>query len=50
MTLPCIPHLVPRFLHLAPKEKPTFVFDGRNLLDFEALRVIGFEVSSIGKS
>jgi UDPglucose 6-dehydrogenase len=29
--------------------KPAFVFDGRNILDADALRKIGFEVSSIGK-
>ena len=29
--------------------KPAFVFDGRNILDPEALRKIGFEVHSIGK-
>lgn len=29
--------------------KPAFVFDGRNLLDHEALRKIGFEVHSVGK-
>ena len=28
--------------------KPAFVFDGRNILDHEALRGIGFEVYSIG--
>lgn len=30
-------------------EKPAFIFDGRNLLDHEALRKIGFEVYAIGK-
>jgi UDPglucose 6-dehydrogenase len=30
-------------------EKPAFVFDGRNLLDHEALRSLGFQVYSIGK-
>lgn len=30
-------------------EKPAFVFDGRNLLDADALRQIGFEVISVGK-
>lgn len=30
-------------------EKPAFVFDGRNILDAEALRQIGFEVVSVGK-
>lgn len=30
-------------------EKPAFVFDGRNLLDHEALFEIGFNVFSIGK-
>lgn len=29
--------------------KPAFVFDGRNILDHEALRAIGFQVYSIGK-
>lgn len=29
--------------------KPAFVFDGRNLLDHDALREIGFEVHAIGK-
>ena len=29
--------------------KPAFVFDGRNILDHEALRKIGFEVHAIGK-
>jgi UDPglucose 6-dehydrogenase len=29
--------------------KPAFVFDGRNLLDADKLRQIGFEVHSIGK-
>jgi UDPglucose 6-dehydrogenase len=29
--------------------KPAFVFDGRNILDADALRKIGFEVTSIGK-
>ncbi|MGZ0655193.1 UDP-glucose 6-dehydrogenase [Coraliomargarita sp. W4R53] len=28
---------------------PAFLFDGRNLLDLEALRAIGFEASGIGK-
>lgn len=30
--------------------KPAFLFDGRNLLDAEKLRQIGFELHSIGKS
>ena len=30
-------------------EKPAFIFDGRNLLDHEALRAIGFIVHGIGK-
>lgn len=30
-------------------KKPAFIFDGRNILDSEALREIGFEVHSIGK-
>ncbi|KAL3791054.1 hypothetical protein ACHAW5_002831 [Stephanodiscus triporus] len=29
--------------------KPAFVFDGRNILDHDALRKIGFEVHAIGK-
>lgn len=29
--------------------KPAFVFDGRNILDHEALRAIGFRVYAIGK-
>lgn len=29
--------------------KPSFVFDGRNILDHDALRKIGFEVCAIGK-
>ena len=29
--------------------KPAFLFDGRNLLDHNALRKIGFEVHAIGK-
>ncbi len=28
---------------------PAFLFDGRNILDLEALREIGFEASGIGK-
>merc|ERR1712098_985783 len=30
--------------------KPAFIFDGRNLLNHEELREIGFEVYGIGKS
>jgi UDPglucose 6-dehydrogenase len=30
-------------------EKPAFIFDGRNILDADALRQIGFEVISVGK-
>ena len=30
-------------------EKPAFVFDGRNILDHEALHAIGFNVFPIGK-
>lgn len=30
--------------------KPCFVFDGRNILDHEALRDIGFNVFAIGKN
>jgi UDPglucose 6-dehydrogenase len=30
-------------------EKPAFIFDGRNLLDHEALRALGFIVHGIGK-
>ena len=29
--------------------QPAFLFDGRNLLDLEALREIGFEASGVGK-
>jgi len=29
--------------------KPAFIFDGRNILDHEKLRKIGFEVHAIGK-
>lgn len=29
--------------------KPAFVFDGRNILDHDALRAVGFEVYAIGK-
>jgi UDPglucose 6-dehydrogenase len=29
--------------------KPAFIFDGRNILDHEALQKIGFDVSAIGK-
>ena len=30
-------------------QQPAFLFDGRNLLDLQALRAIGFEASGIGK-
>ena len=30
--------------------KPAFVFDGRNILNHEALRKIGFQVFAIGKN
>lgn len=30
--------------------KPAFVFDGRGVVDIDALRTIGFEVYCIGKS
>lgn len=30
--------------------KPAFVFDGRSVVDIDALRAIGFEVYCIGKS
>lgn len=30
-------------------QKPAFVFDGRNLLDHDRLREIGFQVYAIGK-
>ena len=33
----------------AEMEKPAFIFDGRNLLDLEHLRKIGFEAHGIGK-
>jgi len=29
--------------------KPAFIFDGRNILDYDALRKIGFEVHAVGK-
>ena len=29
--------------------KPAFIFDGRNILDHQALHAIGFNVYSIGK-
>ncbi|CAD7948022.1 unnamed protein product [Amoebophrya sp. A25] len=31
-------------------KKPAFIFDGRNLLDHQALSAIGFEVHAIGKA
>ena len=31
-------------------QRPAFVFDGRNLLDHDALRKIGFQVFGIGKA
>lgn len=31
-------------------EKPSYIFDGRNLLDHQALREIGFQVYAIGKT
>ena len=34
----------------ASMQKPAFVFDGRNILDHEKLRKIGFEVHAIGKN
>ena len=30
--------------------KPAFIYDGRNILDIEALRMIGFDAQSIGRS
>jgi UDPglucose 6-dehydrogenase len=33
----------------ASMKKPAFVFDGRNILDLEALRKIGFTASGIGR-
>jgi UDPglucose 6-dehydrogenase len=30
-------------------QKPAFLFDGRNMLDHQALFDLGFEVYSIGK-
>ena len=30
-------------------QKPAFLFDGRNMLDHDALHALGFEVYSIGK-
>jgi len=35
---------------LASMEKPAYVFDGRNILDHEALHAIGFNVVPIGKA
>jgi UDPglucose 6-dehydrogenase len=29
--------------------KPAFIFDGRNILDLQRLKDIGFRVSGIGK-
>ena len=29
--------------------KPAFIFDGRNILDLDALREIGFQAEGIGK-
>jgi UDPglucose 6-dehydrogenase len=29
--------------------KPAFIFDGRNILDLEKLRELGFRVHGIGK-
>ena len=31
-------------------QKPAFVFDGRNIVDTEALKKIGFQVWAVGKS
>jgi len=33
----------------ASMRKPAFAFDGRNILDHEAMRAIGFDVYAIGK-
>ena len=33
----------------ATMQKPSFVFDGRNIVDHDALREIGFHVYAIGK-
>lgn len=33
----------------AGMQKPTFVFDGRNIVDLETLRAIGFEVYGVGR-
>ena len=30
--------------------KPAWIFDGRNILDHQELKTIGFEVKAIGKS
>ncbi len=35
---------------LASMPKPAFLFDGRNLLDLEALRALGFTAFGVGKS
>lgn len=34
----------------ASMSRPAFIFDGRNILDHEALRKIGFEVFALGKN
>ena len=34
---------------LAGMQQPAFIFDGRNILDLEKLRAIGFRASGIGK-
>jgi len=34
----------------AQMEKPAFIFDGRNILDHDGLRKLGFEVYAIGKT
>ena len=31
-------------------KKPAWIFDGRNILDHQELKTIGFEVKAIGKS
>ena len=30
-------------------QKPAFLFDGRNLLDLQKIRAIGFQAAGIGK-
>ena len=34
----------------ASMQKPAFIFDGRNIIDFEKCKSIGFECWAVGKS